>query len=119
MHIFHLCYHRQMPSQIIVIGAGPAGEAAASAIKRLDKTAVVTLIEKEFAGGLCLNKGCIPSKTLLEHVHKLTSAGKTFEWDELQALKTDVVQGIRSQLETNHAVDFLASRGEHDDGDSP
>jgi dihydrolipoamide dehydrogenase len=88
-----------MPSQIIIIGAGPAGEAAATAIRRLDKTAVVTVIEKEQAGGLCLNKGCIPSKTLLEQVHKLSSAGKSIKWSELQTVKTDVVQGIRSQLE--------------------
>ncbi len=88
-----------MPREIIIIGAGPAGEAAASAIKRLDKSVGVTLIEKEFAGGLCLNKGCIPSKTLLEHVHQSASSGKPVPWADLQAIKSNVVTGIRSQLE--------------------
>ena len=48
---------------IIVIGAGPGGIAAAKEAKRLG--ASVALIEKERIGGVCLNKGCIPTKTLI------------------------------------------------------
>ncbi len=49
--------------QLIVIGAGPGGyEAALRAAKLGLKTAVV---EKREAGGTCLNRGCIPTKTLL------------------------------------------------------
>lgn len=49
--------------QLIVIGAGPGGyEAALRAAKLGLKTAVV---EKCEAGGTCLNRGCIPTKTLL------------------------------------------------------
>lgn len=49
--------------QLIVIGAGPCGyEAALRAAKLGLKTAVV---EKREAGGTCLNRGCIPTKTLL------------------------------------------------------
>ena len=48
--------------QLIVIGAGPGGyEAALRAAKLSLKTAVV---EKREAGGTCLNRGCIPTKTL-------------------------------------------------------
>jgi dihydrolipoamide dehydrogenase len=48
---------------LIVIGAGPGGyEAAALAGKMGKKTA---LIEKECIGGVCLNVGCIPTKTFL------------------------------------------------------
>ena len=49
--------------QLIVIGAGPGGYEAALRAARLGlKTAVV---EKREAGGTCLNRGCIPTKTLL------------------------------------------------------
>ena len=49
--------------QLIVIGSGPGGyEAALRAAKLGRKTAVV---EKREAGGTCLNRGCIPTKTLL------------------------------------------------------
>ncbi len=50
---------------VIVIGAGPGGYVAAIRAAQLGlKTAVV---EKEFLGGVCLNVGCIPSKSLLRN----------------------------------------------------
>lgn len=48
---------------IIVIGAGPGGIAAAKEARRLG--ASVALIEKEKIGGVCLNRGCIPTKSLI------------------------------------------------------
>ena len=54
--------------EIIVIGAGPGGYAAAFRAADLGKK--VTLIDKEQElGGVCLNRGCIPSKALL-HISK-------------------------------------------------
>ena len=48
---------------LIVIGAGPGGyEAAVEAAKSGLKTA---LVERRELGGTCLNRGCIPTKTLL------------------------------------------------------
>ena len=48
---------------LVVIGGGPGGyEAAIEAAKRGLRTA---LVEKESLGGTCLNRGCIPTKTLL------------------------------------------------------
>ena len=48
---------------LTVIGAGPGGyEAALEAAKLGLRTA---LIEKDSLGGTCLNRGCIPTKTLL------------------------------------------------------
>ena len=50
---------------LIVIGAGPGGYVAAIRAAQLGiKTAIV---EKEFLGGVCLNVGCIPSKSLLRN----------------------------------------------------
>lgn len=46
-----------------IIGAGPAGYTAAIRASQLGKT--VVLFEKEFVGGTCLNKGCIPTKAFL------------------------------------------------------
>ena len=49
---------------LVIIGSGPGGYVAAIESSRLGlKTA---LIEKDFLGGTCLNKGCIPSKSLLK-----------------------------------------------------
>src|SRR4051812_28334062 len=63
---FHII-PRPMPSynfDIVVIGGGPAGYAAAIRAGQLKKR--VLCIEKENLGGTCLNWGCIPTKALLE-----------------------------------------------------
>jgi dihydrolipoamide dehydrogenase len=49
---------------LVVIGAGPGGYAAAVRAGRLGMK--VACVEKEALGGTCLNVGCIPSKALLE-----------------------------------------------------
>lgn len=57
--------------QLLVIGAGPGGYVAAlQAAKRGLKTAV---IESREVGGTCLNRGCIPTKTLLHSSEIVTS----------------------------------------------
>ncbi len=64
---------------VIVIGAGPAGYVAAIRAAQLgQKTAI---IDKQWLGGVCLNVGCIPSKSLLrnaEIAHILRERGKDF-----------------------------------------
>lgn len=57
---------------LIVIGAGPGGYVAAERAGAKGKKAV--LIEKEHLGGVCLNRGCIPSKTLLYSAKLFTQA---------------------------------------------
>ena len=49
---------------LLVIGGGPGGYAAALNASRLGRT--VSLVENRFVGGTCLNVGCIPSKALIE-----------------------------------------------------
>ncbi|MBN2043465.1 MAG: dihydrolipoyl dehydrogenase [Anaerolineales bacterium] len=64
---------------VLVIGAGPAGYVAAIRAAQLGQT--VGIIEKEFLGGVCLNIGCVPSKSLLrnaEVAHTLRERGKEF-----------------------------------------
>jgi dihydrolipoamide dehydrogenase len=50
---------------VIVIGAGPAGYVAAIRASQLGMKAAI--VEKEYIGGVCLNVGCIPSKSLLKN----------------------------------------------------
>ena len=51
-------------AQVVVIGAGPGGYAAAFRAADLGKK--VLLIDRDpTLGGVCLNRGCIPSKALL------------------------------------------------------
>ena len=64
---------------VVVIGAGPAGYVAAIRAAQLkQKTAIV---DKQWLGGVCLNVGCIPSKSLLKNAevaHTLRERGKDF-----------------------------------------
>ena len=48
---------------MIVIGAGPGGYVAA--IRGAQLGLNVAIVEREHMGGICLNWGCIPTKTLL------------------------------------------------------
>ncbi len=50
---------------VAVIGAGPGGYVAAIRAKQLGLTSIV--IEKDSVGGVCLNWGCIPSKSLIHY----------------------------------------------------
>jgi len=59
---------------VAIIGAGPAGYVAA--IRAVQLGATVSLIEKDEVGGVCLNRGCIPTKALLESVNLLSKIGK-------------------------------------------
>jgi len=58
--------------QILVIGAGPAGYPAA--LKAASLGAQVVLVEKNKLGGVCLNAGCIPSKSMLDAAHRFSAA---------------------------------------------
>ncbi len=54
-----------MNYDILVIGAGPGGYVCAIRASQLGQK--VAIIDKEWLGGVCLNIGCIPSKTLLKN----------------------------------------------------
>lgn len=57
---------------VIVLGSGPGGYVAAIRASQLGKK--VAIIEEREMGGVCLNRGCIPSKAVLKaahHVHEL------------------------------------------------
>jgi dihydrolipoamide dehydrogenase len=67
------------PYDVIVIGAGPAGYVAAIRAAQLKQR--VAIVDKQWLGGVCLNVGCIPSKSLLKNAevaHTLRERGKDF-----------------------------------------
>ncbi len=74
---------------IIVIGAGPAGYVAAIRAAQLKQK--VAIVDKQWLGGVCLNIGCIPSKSLLKNAevaHTLRERGKEFGFS-FENLKLD------------------------------
>ena len=54
---------------VVVIGGGPGGYVAAIRASQLGKK--TALIEASKLGGVCLNKGCIPTKAVLKSAHSV------------------------------------------------
>ena len=92
---------------LIVVGGGPGGyEAALHAAKLGLRTA---LIEKDFVGGTCLNRGCIPTKALL-HASSVYEEAKNgaalgiscepaIDLNAVYAYKQQVVEKLRGGVE--------------------
>ena len=67
----------EIKTQVVVLGAGPAGYSAA--FRCADLGLETVLVERySTLGGVCLNVGCIPSKALL-HVAKVIEEAKALE----------------------------------------
>lgn len=66
---------------VVIIGGGPAGYVAA--IRAAQLGARVALVEGDRLGGLCLNRGCIPTKTLIRSVEVLLEVEKAAEFGVL------------------------------------
>jgi dihydrolipoamide dehydrogenase len=96
-------------TQLLVLGSGPAGYTAA--FRAADLGLKVTLVERSNTlGGVCLNVGCIPSKTLLHaakviedadamSAHGITFAAPTIDLSRLRAWKTSVVKKLTGGLQ--------------------
>src|SRR3989338_3224482 len=63
---------------LLVLGGGPGGYVAA--LRGAQLGLKVCLVENEFLGGVCLNKGCIPSKTLLAGTELYSKLEKASDW---------------------------------------
>jgi len=92
---------------IIIIGGGPGGYIAAERAGARGKK--VLLIEKEHLGGVCLNCGCVPTKTLLNSAKTYAHAKEgdkfgvhakevRFSLSEAMAWKQDVIEKLRSGI---------------------
>lgn len=101
-----------MKYQLAIIGGGPAGYTAAEAAGKAGLS--VILFEKSSLGGVCLNEGCIPTKTLLysakmyDHARQASKYGLgvqevTFDLEKIVSRKSKIVRklvlGIKARLE--------------------
>ncbi|MBN2617074.1 MAG: dihydrolipoyl dehydrogenase [Spirochaetales bacterium] len=92
---------------LMILGGGPGGYTAALESVKLGKK--VLIIEEDEMGGVCLNKGCIPTKSLLnsaktfkksvhsEHIGVVNSLS-TFKFDKAMEWKNLAVTDIRNSL---------------------
>ncbi len=102
---------------LIIIGGGPAGYVAAERARH--KGLKVLLFEKKAMGGVCLNEGCIPTKTLLYsakiyenalHGEKYGIFGENirFDFGKTMSRKKKVVRklvsGVESKMKGNHVT---------------
>jgi NAD(P) transhydrogenase len=87
---------------VLVIGSGPGGQKAAIAAAKLDRS--VALVERpSMLGGVCLNTGTIPSKTLREAVLYLTGLDQREMYGQSYQLKDEITIGDLT-ARTHHVV---------------
>ena len=115
---------------IIVIGSGPGGYAAAFYLADHGKN--VLLIEKDTLGGVCLNRGCIPSKALLNIAGTIDKAKKSAEKglmfndpkidiDQMRRWKSSVIDKLRqgiAGLAQARKVEVIQGRAVFDDSET-
>lgn len=109
---------------LIVIGGGPAGYVAAIRAAQLGKK--VACVEKERAGGTCLNWGCIPTKSLLRNAelfhlmsHRAAEFGFAFDnlrfdWDKVIGRSRGVADKLAGGIEflfRKHKIDYVRGEG--------
>ncbi len=108
---------------LIIIGGGPAGYVAAE--RAAGRGMKVMLAEQKHLGGVCLNEGCIPSKTMLHsaklYQHATQSAAYgvraeqvSFDFGPLVERKTRVIQTLRKGIEgmmKKGKIDVVRGRG--------
>ena len=92
---------------VLIIGAGPGGLAAAQHLAQSGLQ--VALVEERELGGVCLNRGCIPTKTLLESIGvlRVLRRAKSFgielsgeitpDFAAMHLRKSEVVANLRAQ----------------------
>lgn len=102
---------------VAVLGAGPGGYVAAIRAAQLGQN--VCLVEKDQLGGTCLNRGCIPTKSLIASVEAFTLAQRLTEFgveakdvsanfSKMIARKNKIVSRLRA------GVGYLLKRGKVD-----
>lgn len=108
---------------VVILGAGPGGYVSAIRAAQLGLSSVV--IEKEAPGGVCLNWGCIPSKSLIhqaEIVHSVEDLKKmgatvdvsSIDYKNVHKKSRDAAgklsKGVKSLLKKNN-VDYIEGTG--------
>lgn len=94
---------------LIIIGAGPGGYE--TAVDAANEGLSVTLIERDYLGGTCLNRGCIPTKTLCRSAEVantvkesasfgVTSGEWSIDYPTVTARKDKIVEELREGVAT-------------------
>ena len=87
---------------VLVIGSGPSGQKAAIAAAKLDRR--VAIVDRpSMVGGVCLNTGTIPSKTLREAVLYLTGTDQRELYGQSYQVKEEITVGDLT-ARTHHVV---------------
>ncbi len=112
-----------MDFDIAVLGTGPAGYVAA--IRAAQLGAGVCAIERDFLGGTCLNRGCVPTKTFVETALILEKARRAEEYGvvidnpycafaKLQDRKNAIIEKLRNgiaQLFKHYGIELIEGSG--------
>jgi dihydrolipoamide dehydrogenase len=107
LQVLFISLRRNSMFDLMVIGGGPAGYYAAE--KTGEAGLSTLLIEKDRLGGVCLNEGCIPSKTLLYSAKLFTQAknseafgvsvsGASFDLSRAMARKEKIITSLRNGI---------------------
>ena len=117
--------------KIVVLGGGPGGYAAA--FLAADKGMNVTLIDSgNKPGGVCLHRGCIPSKALLHIAHLINETKEAKTWgidfgepkidlDGVRNWKNTVIDKMATgltQLCKQRKVEFVSAKGNFKDSNT-
>ncbi|MGQ9706236.1 MAG: dihydrolipoyl dehydrogenase [bacterium] len=92
---------------IAILGGGPGGYVSALRAGKLG--AKVCVIESDFIGGTCLNKGCIPTKVMIEAAHRYYNASHSqeygveidsvrFNYENMLKTRDEIVKNLRDGI---------------------
>ncbi|MEV8632267.1 Si-specific NAD(P)(+) transhydrogenase [Streptosporangium sp. NPDC051023] len=97
---------------VLVLGSGPGGQKAAIAAAKLERR-VAVVERRNMIGGVCINTGTIPSKTLREAVLYLTGLNQRGMYGQSYRVKDEITAadlGIRTQHVVGREVDVIRSQ---------
>ncbi len=112
-----------MNYEVIIIGGGPGGYVAAIRAAQLGKK--VAIVEANHLGGICLNWGCIPTKSLLKNaeVFELVKNANKYgievgevsvNWEKMIKRSRDVAKRLSKGIEflmKKNKIDYIPARG--------
>jgi len=81
---------------LLVLGAGATGLAAARAARKAGRT--VAIVDKAEPGGDCTHFGCVPSKTLLDLAHRVAGARAAQKWGLSPVGEVDFGKVMRHEM---------------------